>query len=130
MTHKPRLTVLPGRYAVCRLAPNEAIPAWALAGGGFVSITRTASELSIVCAETAVAEDAKREAGWRLFKLEGPFDFALTGILLSAIEPLNAAGVSILAISTYDTDYLLVKDELVETAKDTLRASGHTVDVE
>ena len=129
MAHKPRLTVLRGRFAVYRMAPNDAIPDWAL-GGGFVSITRTADELSIVCAEKAVAEDATCEAGWRLFKLEGPFDFALTGILLSAIEPLNAAGVSILAISTYDTDYLLVKDELVETAMDTLRASGHTVAIE
>jgi len=119
-----------GRFSVCRLNPGEAIPAWAMRGSGFASITRTAEEVSIVCAEGQAPEGTKCESGWRLFKIEGLFDFALTGILVSVAKPLNDAGVSILALSTYDTDYAMVKEKDAGTAVKTLTSAGHTVRIE
>ena len=124
------LRLLPGEFAVCRLSPDTPIPAWALVAKGFVSITRTADELSIVCAEELTPEDAKCERNWRVFKMEGPFDFALTGILVSVAKPLNEAGISILAISTFDTDYVMVKSKDADKAVATLKSAGHSVIVE
>jgi uncharacterized protein len=121
-----KLDLLPGRLAVCRLAAGEAAPAWA-AGGVFSSITRTARELSVVCAEGLVPVDTKCETGWRIFQVEGPLDFSLTGILAGIAGPLADAGVSIFAISTFDTDYVMVKEENVARAVDALRAAGHSV---
>jgi hypothetical protein len=121
------LRLLRGRFAVCRLDPGEGIPAWALGGGEFNSITRTAGELSVVCAEGAVPADTKRETGWRVFQILGPLDFALTGILVAVAKPLADAGVSIFAVSTYDTDYVMVKEENLDKALHALAAAGHTV---
>lgn len=126
-TWRLNLRLMNGRFSVCRLSPGENIPAWAMRGSGFASITRTAEELSIVCAEGQAPESTKCESGWRLFKIEGPFDFALTGILVSVAKPLNDAGVSILALSTYDTDYVMVKAKDADTAVKTLTSAGHTV---
>ena len=81
-TWKLNLRLLRGELAVCRLSPQSPIPAWAREETGFVSITRTADELSIVCADGSAPNDAKCERKWRVFKIEGPFDFALTGILV------------------------------------------------
>lgn len=127
---KLNLRLLSGDLAVCRLGPKSPIPAWALAGAGFASVTRTADELSVVCAKTLAPADTKCERDWRLFKIEGPFDFALTGILVSVAKPLNEAGVSILTISTYDTDYVMVKAKNADKAVSTLRSAGHTVAVD
>jgi uncharacterized protein len=121
------LRLMNGRYSVCRLGPAGTIPEWATRASGFTSITRTAEELSIVCAESHVPEGTKCENGWRVFKIEGPFDFALTGILVSVAKPLNEAGLSILALSTYDTDYVMVKAKDAETAVKILTAAGHSV---
>jgi hypothetical protein len=112
---------------VCRLAPDDEIPRWALSNCGFASVTRTADELSLVCVESAVPQDIHCEPGWRLFKIEGPLDFALTGILASVAQPLADAGVSIFAISTYATDYVMVKQQDVEKAALALAAAGHRV---
>ena len=115
------------RLAVCRLAPDEKIPQRALTGVGFSSVTHTADELSLVCAESAVPQGIHCEPGWRLFKIEGPLDFALTGILAAVAQPLAEAGVSIFTISTYETDYVMVKDQDVEKAVLALAAAGHRV---
>jgi uncharacterized protein len=120
------LALLEGRFAVCRLAPGDEVPAW-VSGGTFTSVTRTRDELSVVCAESAVPQRIRREDGWRVFKIEGPLDFGLTGILASVTAPLAAAGVSIFALSTFDTDYVMVKEEGVKRAVEALAAAGHRV---
>ena len=120
------LTVLTAPLAVCRLAPGEPLPAWALLGE-FFSVTRTTDELSIVCPQALVPAQVQAERGWRALKVAGPLDFALTGILASLAGALAKAGISIFAISTYDTDYVLVKAETLERACDLLRAQGHQI---
>jgi len=114
------------RLVICQLAPDAPIPAWVSERNTFSSITRTSEELSIVCLECVVPKGVKQEAGWRAFKVEGPLDFALTGILASVAAPLAQAGISIFAISTYNTDYLLVKDAKVTEAVKALQAAGHS----
>jgi uncharacterized protein len=107
-----------------RLLPGSPTPAWA-AGGEFGSITRTADELSIVCPAQNVPRDLDPGPSWICLKLEGPFPFSQTGILLSFIEPLSANGIPIFAISTYDTDYVLVQEEFLERAFVSLQSAGH-----
>jgi len=119
------LSVLEDTFSVCRLAPDAGIPRW-VPTKGLVSITRTAEELSIVCQSEAVPDGVRSERGFRVLKIEGPFDFSLTGILLAVIGPLGDAGISIFAVSTYDTDYVLVKKNDLTTAVSVLQASGHT----
>ncbi len=121
-----RLTLLPDVYAICRLEPGAAIPAWATAGT-FFCITRTDEELSLLCAEEDVPQDVLAERGWRALRLEGPFPFELTGVLASILHPLAEAGVSILAVSTYHTDYVLVKAAQVERALAALTGAGHVI---
>ena len=110
-----------------RLAPDAAVPGWALKGQ-FSSITRTTDELSIVCLKENVLADISTPPNWACLKLEGPFPFSLTGVLLSFIEPLSCNGIPIFAISTYDTDYVLIKANDLARAVATLRAAGHRVD--
>lgn len=112
---KLSLSVLPQKLAVCRLGKGARIPAWAQ-GGGFFSITKTEDELSIVCAQERVPKKIKAEKEWRAFKVEGSLDFSLTGILASLANPLAKASISIFAISTFDTDYLLVKADKLQRA--------------
>jgi hypothetical protein len=119
------LILLNDRLAICRLEHDAGTPDWASSANGFLSITRTAGELSIVCAESAVPPGVQCESAWCVFKIEGPLDFSLTGILASIAVPLAAAGVSIFAISTYDTDYVMVKEKDVETAVRALESSPY-----
>jgi hypothetical protein len=121
------LVVLPGLYAVCRLSPGEMMAETALKGD-FVSVTRTRDEVSVVCLEGQAPEGAKVEAGWRCLQVQGPLDFALTGVLASLAAPLARAGISIFAVSTYNTDYLLVKAEALERAVAALEAAAHRVE--
>lgn len=114
---------MPGTFAICRLDSDAPIPEWAHIG--FFSITRTPDELSIVCKEEIVPEGVTGEKGWRCLQVMGPLDFALTGILASLAAPLAEAGISIFAISTYDTDYFLVKE--LNRAIAVLSNSGHNV---
>jgi len=95
--------------------------------GGFFSVTRTADELSVVCREDEVPEGARSEGGWRVLKLEGPFEFSEVGVLASVTAPLAEAGVGIFALSTFDTDYLLVREDQVGSAAAALRGRGHEV---
>jgi hypothetical protein len=108
------VTVLPEPLAVCRLAAGARVPSWALElHESLVSITRTPDELSIVCPDAAVPPDVEVESGWRALKLPGPIPFDQVGVLAG---PLAAAGVSIFAVSTYDTDYVLVRERDLERA--------------
>jgi hypothetical protein len=118
------LDLLHGDYAVAKLPPDSAIPGWA-AGGEFVSITRTRDELSIVATVIPASVDSRR--GWRCLKVRGPLDFSLTGILASLATPLADAGVPIFAISTFDTDYVLVFESDLDRAIAALEAAGHRV---
>ena len=97
-----------GRWAVARLGPEAGVPEWA-ASEVFCSVTRTRDELSVVCPEPAVPGGVRSEGGWALVRLEGPFPFTAVGVLDSVLAPLARAGVSIVAVSTFDTDYVLVK---------------------
>src|SRR5688572_2321469 len=103
------LSVLPDLYAICKLGPQAVTPDWAIRGD-FHSVTRTRDEPSIVCLERNLPAGLSAATGWRTLKLEGPLDFALTGIIAAVAEPLADAGVAIFPIATYDTDYVLVKD--------------------
>ena len=118
------LTVLDEIYAVVRFASNSEIPNWAY-GGGFVSITMTGDELSIVCKNESVPNDAVSESDWRIIKVMGPLDFSLTGILAGLSQPLAENKISIFAISTYDTDYILVKNEQLGQAIRVLNEEGY-----
>lgn len=121
------LFVLPKRYAFCRLEPNGHIPHWALLGDEFVSLTRTFDELSVVCMQENVPEDAQAERDWRCVKVEGPFDFSVAGVHASLALPLAEANISVMSISTYETDHLLLKSEDLAPALEVLRKAGHTV---
>ena len=120
------LSVLPEELAITRLSPSSPIPSWALAGA-FQSVTRTDDELSIVCASGAVPENAASERGWRALRVAGPLEFSLTGILASLAGPLADEGISVFALSTYETDYLLVEERNLQRAADALRRAGHRV---
>lgn len=122
-----KLSVGPEVLAVTRLAADAPIPVWASSASGLLSITRTAQELSIVCDEQVVPAGTRVEAGWRALKVQGPLDFGLTGILASLAIPLAIAEVSIFALSTFDTDYVLVKQERLDIALMALRRVGHII---
>ena len=119
------LSLLPDRFAVCRLEPAAPLPEWAWSGS-LTSISRTPDELSVVCAEENVPADVPAERGWRCVKVEGPLAFGLTGVLASLTLPLADAGVPAFALSTYGTDYLLVPEARIEHALGALRGVGHT----
>jgi hypothetical protein len=118
------IEILSGRYAACRLEPSAPVPAWAQ-GGDFCAVTRTDQELSIVCPESSVPDDVDAQRGWRGMRVAGPLDFAVTGVAAALASPLAEAGIPILLIATYDTDYLLVRDDDFERAIAALDAAGH-----
>jgi hypothetical protein len=119
-----RLETLPESYAVSRLGPSERIPTWA-DGPGLVSISRTEDELSLVCLAERVPANVRSDGPWTCFKLVGPFAFNETGIALAAIQPLAQAGIGVFLVSTFDTDYLLVKSEHADETRRALVRAGH-----
>jgi hypothetical protein len=121
-----QLSILTPRLSICRLESDNGLPAW-LPTGGFLSITRTADELSIVCEERYVPDGVQSERGWVGLKVQGPIDFSQVGVLASLAKPLAESGVSIFAISTYDTDYLLVRGRDLEQSVALLAAAGHKI---
>ncbi|WP_114395461.1 ACT domain-containing protein [Oleisolibacter albus] len=138
------LTLLPDRLAVCRLPPNSlapdslapggALPAWiagAMRAPGFLSLTRTADELSLICAAEHVpgggAVDFRVVAGWRILRVDGPFDFGVTGVMAALSGALSAAGISLLPLATFDTDYLLLRETDLDRAVTALVHAGHAV---
>lgn len=113
------MKLLKGKYGVCRLDKNELIPGWAQIGD-FFSITKTTDELSIVCDEDSIPNNIKCEKDWKILKIEGPLDFSLIGILSSISSILANKGISIFAVSTYDTDYILIKSKDIDKAVNVL----------
>jgi uncharacterized protein len=121
------LTVIEARLGVCRLEAASRVPAWVDRAGDFVSITRTSDELSIVCDMDVVPRGVPMEGPWRAFKVQGPLVMTLIGVVAALANPLADAGISIFAISTYDTDYVLVHEPDLEAAIEALVGAGHTV---
>lgn len=116
------LHLLPGRYAVCRLPKDHEMPG--LPKGSLLSITWTDDELSIICSEDAIPEGARAYKGYRCLKLQGPFPAESVGILSSVLRPLAEVGVFIMALSTFDTDYVLVPEMHVMSAINALGRAG------
>jgi hypothetical protein len=122
-----RLLILPGSFAICKLLPDSPIPSWSTYGG-FFSITRTPDEISIVCTEDRVPKEIINcSKGWRCLRVAGAMPFTAVGVLASLTAPLAAAGISVFAVSTFDTDYLLTQASDFERAATVLRAAGHIV---
>ena len=123
----PNLSILPDLLAVCILPSDSALPEWAFPGN-FIALTRTTDELSVVCPQRYVPAEVKAEPNWRAFQVAGPLDFSLVGILASIASPLAAVGISIFVISTYQTDYILVKESSLTQAVDALIQAGFMVE--
>src|SRR5262245_57815374 len=121
------LELLPETLAICRLSPDDPIPPWATSHGPFLTISRTPEELSITLAQEAVPAGIRCERDYRALRVRGTLPPNLIGILLSIAQPLAEAGLAIFAISTYDTDYVLVKLHDLPAALAALRAAGHQV---
>ena len=126
MTTPLTLSVLPEEVSICRLTADQTIPDWAH-NRVFSSITRTGDELSVVCSADDVPAHLEAERGWRVLKMEGPFDLSLIGILAGVAEVLKASGVSLFVVSTFDTDYVLVKKNRLHTAVTALRDVGYHI---
>jgi hypothetical protein len=122
-----KISMLPESLAICRLDPDAGLPDWLFWGADFISVSRTAEELSIVCSAGDVPAEVTAERDWRAFKVEGPLDFALTGILARLAVPLAEAGIGLFAVSTYDTDYLLVREAALGQAARVLGAVAEIV---
>ena len=118
-------TQLRDTFAIARLSPGEQTPKWT--SGEFVSITRTADELSIVCREDALPAGTHADRGWQCLKLEGPISLNTTGVAAEFASILARTGISIFIVSTFDTDYVLVKGDSLDRATDALQAAGHSV---
>jgi hypothetical protein len=121
-----QLSLLPQTLAICRLPSEARLPTWATQGAWY-AVARTAEELSIVCEQGLAPDEVRQEMNWRALKVAGPLDFGLTGILAALAGPLAEAGLSLFAVSTFDTDYVLVKAEQLPEAIRVLRAAGHTL---
>lgn len=119
----------PTEFAVAQWPPSAAMPLdlAELARSSLFNLTRTPDEWSLVCQSGLLPANVKHESGWVAFKLHGPFEFTLTGILSAVLGPLRGAGVGIFALSTFDTDYVLVKGDQLQTAQAALRTAGHTL---
>jgi hypothetical protein len=127
MNHPLRL--LDGELSILRLPPDAAAPSWLnLSPRPLVSVTRTPDELSIVCPSAGVPHGVKCEDGWRAFTVEGKLEFSAIGVLAAILNPLAEAGISIFSISTFDTDYVLVRSGVLEKAKAALRRHFEVVE--
>jgi hypothetical protein len=124
--HPLTLFLLPETFAICRLDPGTPLPNW-VQTNSFFSLTNTSEEISLVCLLESLPSDVNADRDWRCFKLQGPIPFSLAGILNSVTVPLAQANLGIFAISTYDTDYVLVKKEVLPQALSALTDAGHTI---
>ena len=113
--------------AVCRLDAGSDVPPWVDESRAFTSVTRTVDELSIVCEHDCVPEGVQIEGPWRAFKVKGPIVMTLIGVVAALANPLADAGISIFAISTFDTDYILVHEPDFDAAVGALTKAGHVV---
>ena len=126
MLQAQTLTILAETFAISKLDKGAPIPSWA-SSTGWCSVTRTDDELSIVCPERQVPADIISNRGWKCLKVAGPLDFALTGVLASLLNPLAEASISVFSVSTFDTDYLLVKTESLAATARLLSLAGHRI---
>lgn len=124
--NKLTMKLLKEKYGVCRFDNSVSIPSWAFEGE-FYSISKTEDELSIVCLQENIAEGIKSEKDWRVFKVEGPLDFFLVGILSKISGLMAEEGISIFAISTYDTDYILIKEKDISKAIEKFVKQGYCI---
>ncbi|MBP7865533.1 MAG: ACT domain-containing protein [Acidobacteria bacterium] len=122
------LALQPDSLALCRLPPSTPIPDWVPASG-FLSLTRTKDELSVVCLAAQVPAAVQQDSGWRAFKVEGPLDLAMTGVLTALSQPMVDAGISLFVISTFDTDYVLVRTQDIDRASKAWEQAGHRVNI-
>jgi uncharacterized protein len=123
------LRLLDGELAILRLPADAPTPSWLdLSPRPLVSVTRTPYELSIVCPSADVPQGVRCEAGWRAFTVVGKLEFSAIGVLAAILNPLAEAGISILSISTFDTDYVLVRTDLLAKAKTVLRRHFELID--
>jgi hypothetical protein len=120
-----RISLLPGLLAVCRLEPDAEVPSWVR--GTFTSVTRTEDELSIVCDDDGIPGDVRTERGWRALKVLGPIPFEMTGVAAALVAPLAEAHISVFLLATFDTDYLLLKEAVLDSALTILRGAGHHI---
>lgn len=123
---KQVLDLLPDTLAVCRLASDAEYPEWVQAGS-LTALVRTTDELSVICNEKYVPASVMSEGGWRCLKVRGPLEFSLVGVLASLVNPLASAGVSIFAVSTFETDYIMVKENQLKAAVQALEGVGFMV---
>jgi uncharacterized protein len=121
------LDLLPERFAVARLDADAPLPAWATTSRALSAVVRTPTELSILTTEDEVPAEARAERGYRAFRVRGPLPFDLVGIFASMAQPLAEAALAIFALSTYDTDYVLVKEADLDQARAVLEAAGHSI---
>ncbi len=129
MVHNLSLILLTEVMAICQLAPTAPIPVWA-SSSDFSACIRTPDELSLVCPEKSVPDDVIAERGWRALKVEGPLPFSMVGVLADLVTPLAQGGVSIFALSTYNTDYILVKNANLKLSIRLLEKAGHHITVD
>jgi hypothetical protein len=130
MMHKLIIDVRPGEYTVLRQAPDTPVPAELFTSAGLVSVIRTAQELSVVCESTRadlLTDVQRREPSWRLMTVRGPLEFSLTGIMAMLAGTLASAGVALFALSSFDTDHVLVKANDLDRAVTAFREAGHEV---
>ncbi len=121
------MTAWPGEWAICRLPGDAAVPAWALAAASLHAVVRTSAELSIVLPSAHVPAEVQAERSFRVLAVEGPLPFAETGVMAAIAGPLSKAGISLFAVSTYDTDYVLVKAADLARAIAALEARGWSI---
>jgi hypothetical protein len=121
------LVVLPYTLAVCRFDPSADIPGWVEGARGFVSVTRTDEELSVIATQERVPVGVRCERDYRAIKVRGPLPVSLIGIFASLATPLAEAAISIFPVATYDTDYVLLKANDLDRAAEVLRSAGHIV---
>ena len=126
ITVKLNLSALKDSYSICKLDPNSDVPGWEQEGD-FYSISRTTNELSIICDRRNIPENINCEHNWRVLMIEGPFEFEEIGILNSITKPLAEANISLLTISTFDTDYILIKENYFSEAIKTLESAGQVI---
>lgn len=120
------LTTLKGSYSIHRFAPDAIVPD-TIQESRFYSVSRTDEELSIVCEATIDLYALQSETDWRILKIVGPLDFSLTGVLAAVSELLAGREISIFALSTFDTDYILVRESKLAEAKRVMTDAGHRI---
>ena len=121
------LLLVEEELAICRLDPAEPVPKWATERTGLSAVVRTADELSVVCDEGRVPDGIEASGAWRALRVAGALDLSLTGVLIALLAPLERAGIPIFAISTFDTDYVLIPGGRCDEAVAVLESAGHTI---